>query len=74
LAVVAQIVKTSKQPEKDLEAYKNLLVKKPEFYTEAVYEVYAKTGKLSTAGADYNGHAVHCDAFRKVRSSRRAHG
>ncbi len=47
LAVVAQIVKTSKQPEKDLEAYKNLLVKKPEFYTEAVYEVYAKTGKLN---------------------------
>jgi hypothetical protein len=47
LAVVAQIVKTSKQPEKDLEAYKNLLVKKPEFYTEAVYEVYAKTGKLA---------------------------
>ncbi len=46
LAVVAQIVKTSKQPEKDLEAYKNLLLKKPEFYTEAVYEVYAKTGKL----------------------------
>ncbi len=47
LAVVAQIVKTSKQPEKDLEAYKTLLVKKPEFYTEAVYEVYAKTGKLA---------------------------
>ncbi len=47
LAVVAQIVKTSKQPEKELEAYKNLLAKKPEFYTEAVYELYAKTGKLA---------------------------
>ena len=31
----------------ELEAYKTLLVKKPEFYTEAVYEVYAKTGKLA---------------------------
>ena len=45
-AVVAQIVKTSKQPEKDLEEYKSVLVKKPEYYTEVVYEIYAKTGKI----------------------------
>lgn len=44
-AVVAQIVKKSKQPEKDLEAYKTILVKKPDYYTEVVYELYAKTGK-----------------------------
>lgn len=47
VAVVAQIVKTSKNPEKELENYKKLLAQKPEFYTEAVYEVYAKTGKLA---------------------------
>ncbi len=44
-AVVAQIVKTSKTPEKDFETFKTVLIKKPEFYTEVLYEIYAKTGK-----------------------------
>jgi hypothetical protein len=46
-AVVAQIVKSSKQPEKEFEQYKSILAKKPEFFTEVLYEIYAKTGKLS---------------------------
>ncbi len=46
-AVVAQIVKKSAQPEKEFTAYKSILAQKPEFYTEAIYEIYAKTGKAS---------------------------
>jgi hypothetical protein len=45
LAVTAQIVKSSANPLKDFEQYKKILAEKPEFYSEALFEIYAKTGK-----------------------------
>jgi len=45
VAVTAQIVKSSPAPLKDFESYKNVLAQKPEFYTETLFEIYAKTGK-----------------------------
>lgn len=45
VAVTAQLVRSSNDPIKDFNQYKSVLAQNPEFYTEVLFEIYAKTGK-----------------------------